>query len=171
MKTLVFCFLFLVSSFAFSQSNRHESLTSKSAGDHSVLFGFGGFSEMTITNINKGLGIRYWLVPDMSGRATLGFSHSTDNEDNKEVSISAAVLKEIGATENTSVYIGPSLAYYHESNQLNLYTFAGVMGAEFYPWHNISFGAEYQLLIAARSGFTSVQFGETAGNVTISVAF
>lgn len=141
------------------------------SGQKEVLFGFGGFSELNISNINKGTGFRYWFAPELSGRGTVGFTLSNGTDEGKEVSVSSAVLVELGHTNNTAVYFGPTLAYYHDAGQTNTYAFGGVLGGEFSPWDHVTFGAEYGLSIFTQAGLTRVQFGETTGTVSIGLEF
>lgn len=160
---LIVLVILLIASMGFAQEHK--------AKDKELLFSFNGFSEMNVSNINKGVGFRYWLEPELSGRATAGFSFSNGNDESKLVSLSSAILVDLGHTENTAVYAGPNLAYYHDADQSNTYSFGGVLGAEFTPWSHVTLGAEYLLNVYAFPGTTRVQFGETGGSVILSIEF
>jgi hypothetical protein len=157
--------LAILTIFSLAPAQEHKS------GDKELLFSFGGFSYLDVSNINKGAGFRYWLSPDVSGRGTLGFTSSNGDDQTKEFSTSLAALVDLGHTNNTAVYAGPTLGYYHNSDQSNVYAFGGCLGAEFTPWDHVTFGAEYGLNIYSLPGITRVQFGETTGSVILSVAF
>jgi opacity protein-like surface antigen len=120
----------------------------------------------------SGIGFKTFLSDGIALRIGLGYSSgsvTTKTDAGDEInslslmSIQPAIEYHLYQAEAVSIYTGAGISYTKYSMSSDVpdtdkitYSisglgFAGLLGAEFYPWKNVSFGAEYQLGYASGS--------------------
>lgn len=162
----------LFGGFAFAQEAPCNCM--HKTGDVALLFTFNGLSDLSANEVNGGVGARYFFTPSMSFRGTVGAQViSQDNQPTqKAIHVSGALLVKLAETKNTGAYFGPSVQWAHSEPNINTYGLGFVLGAEVYPWHNISLGAEYGVGMTYQSvtGVTTTTLGSNNnGKLLLSV--
>lgn len=133
-----------------------------SEGSVGIVYTVHAFSEVSVSDVYGGAGLRYFLNPNFSLRGTFGFA--THDEGNVTAA-SGALLFGIATTSTTAAYIAPQITVYHTDGAETQSVFGAVAGTEFYPWQNISLGAEYGFSITSVGGKTEVSVGHTSGAI------
>lgn len=171
-------FLFIISIFlVVSLLIPNTSISQTKQGKIAVLFTFNGLSYIGTTPFNGGVGLKYYLLDDIALRGSLGGSYiSNENENTKytNLNLSAAVLLDILGTENTNAYLGGEILYDHQEPIVNnIYSIAGIVGGEFFPWKNVSLSTEYKILINRDNlnKLTNVTLGKNIANFTLAIYF
>lgn len=156
MKRVLFFLTLLALLVATGTAQKH------SEGNIGIVYTVHAFSEVSVSDINGGAGLRYFLNPNFSLRGTFGYA--THDEGNVTAA-SGALLFGVATTSTTAAYIAPQVTVYHTDGQETQSVFGAVLGTEFYPWQNISLGAEYGFTITNIGGNTEVSVGHTGGSI------
>jgi hypothetical protein len=134
-------------------------------GDLGILFGFKGFSNLGVSDVNGGAGARYYITPSTSLRGTMGFQTFGNSESANIVSVSGAMLFDLTHKAKTSAYLAPQFTYNHIDGSDALYSFGLLLGAEYEAWDGITLGAEYGVVISGSNNKTDFSFGHTNGQI------
>jgi len=194
-----------------------DNMPKNKDGDKAWMFSLGGLAFLAAGNYNGGVGLKDYISDGNAIRLALGFGTTSTTtkytgpvdptkadikNTNTAFSISPAYLHSITSTGPINAYIGLQVGIALNSatvenpafvnnnkNHVSSTTImgAGLAGVEWFPWNNISFGAEYQLGYTTTSGTNEVTVGGTttstdapstnsfslgsvsAGNLTVSV--
>ncbi len=165
-----------------------DASSKRSAGDKALLFSLNGLGNLGAGNYMGGVGFKYYFSNTMALRASLGFGSSSEtkkapsssqaDEKTTDMAFSIAPGIVVDLVHNSAVvgYVGGQIMYTMSSNtvenpnyvkdtktEVTGNTFgAGVfLGAEWYPWNNVSLSAEYLLGFSTTSGKNKVTIGST----------
>lgn len=186
-------------------------------GDKAWMFSMGGLAFLSAGNYNGGVGGKYYLSDGNALRLALGFGTTSTTtkytgpadptradikNSGTAFSVSPAYLHSITSSGPINAYIGLEAGIGIGSNTVENPGFvnnnknktssttimgAALAGVEWFPWSNISFGAEYQLGYSTTSGTNETTVAGTttstdapstnsfalgsvsAGNLTLSV--
>lgn len=165
-----------------------DASSKRSAGDKALLFSLSGLGNLGAGNYMGGVGFKYYFSNNLALRAGLGFANSSETKkaptsagaDEKTTdmafSIAPGIVYELARTGAVVGYVGGQIMYTMSSNtvenpnhvkdtktEVTGSTFgAGVfMGAEWYPWNNVSLSAEYLLGFSSTTGKNKTTIGST----------
>lgn len=153
---IVLLFAFL--SFAPAQMHNGE--------DISAVATFHGLSDL---GVSGDAGLRIWMAPTVSVRATFGTVIQTGSTETKSFDVSGALLWTALKTDNTSASFGPTLIYQHSDPSNNAYTFGGVAQVCYSPSNRLTFFYEYDLNVSHDGDLTTITFGKSTGSLGIEV--
>ncbi len=157
---LVVMALLLVVSFAFSQDTQPKT----KSGNFAWLFSLGGLSNLSAGNYNGGVGAKYYLQDDLALRGGLSFSSASYpgyEQNPSSFGINAGLMYNWATAGAVVGYIGAQGSYTSSKEALAVGTsdaatefgIGAVSGFEWFPYNQISFSGEYQLM------FTSSKVG------------
>jgi opacity protein-like surface antigen len=148
-----------------------------------------------------GFGMKYFLADNIALRGIFDFAYeSHEIPENKTVSTTffgfvPGLEYHIVNTNSVTAYLGGAIAFEmsketskpvlgdETSNSGTIIGVAGLMGAEFFPWDNVSLGAEYMLGFSSQTttetdtegkdtdGDSWTKFGIQSAAVTLSIYF
>lgn len=189
MKKLLFVIVavVIITNLAFAGD---ENTPKTKVDDKAWLFSLGGLSNLSAGNFMGGVGGKYYISDKNAIRLSLGFvstnttikytgaagTGSDEKISGTGFSLAPAYLHVLSADGPVAPYIGVQFSLALGSttdenpgfvsnnkikNSSTTFGVAGVAGVEWFPWQNISFGAEYQLGYATTSGTRDVTVGGT----------
>ena len=173
MKKFIFsAFLILVMLFSFCAVGQAQPTKE---GKAAILFTFEGLSNLGTTPYNGGIGLKYYITNRIALRGSLGGSFITAKANSTTNTIaSAGITTDVFGTENTNAYIGGEVLFNHsEPVVINTYGVAGIIGGEFFPWKNVSLGAEYKIVVRrdTQADDTMISLGNNFANFTLAIYF
>ena len=173
MKKFIFsAFLILVMLFSLCAVGQAQPTKE---GKAAILFTFEGLSNLGTTPYNGGIGLKYYITNRIALRGSLGGSFITAKANSTTNTIaSAGITTDVFGTENTNAYIGGEVLFNHsEPVVINTYGVAGIIGGEFFPWKNVSLGAEYKIVVRrdTQADDTMISLGNNFANFTLAIYF
>lgn len=174
-----------------SMSAQAESMVRTNSGDLSMLFTLNGLQNIGAGNFMGGVGAGYYLSNNMQLRGGVGFGTSTTtqgegtSEDKTSLTsftIAPALRMNLVNSSNVVAYTGVQVAFTSGSGSTtedgvatgtssSSTIGAGILlGAEWFPWRNVSLGLEYGLGYSSTSSSTTATGGsEVKGPSTSSI--
>jgi len=157
-------------------TSAQDTKTKSSAGDFGLMFDLGGLADLALNGIGGGdttvgglgaFGAKYYFANNVAGRLILGFTSESieGGVGSTGIVVAPGVLVNLASRGPVAGYIGGQLQFYHNSfdldslnglpfaNTTTLTSFAveAVIGAEWFPWSNLSLSGEYGLSYSTTS--------------------
>jgi hypothetical protein len=139
--------------------------------------GIGSASVVSKLNLSGGaniygdFGLQYYIAPHVSLRGTVGTTLTSGGGNTfHETSASGAFLVDIGGPAS-SLYVGPTLKYFHSTDNTEGYEYGGVVGVRVYHIlaDPIALGWEYPVTHRASEGIHTWTFGKTTGEFIVNI--
>jgi len=180
--------LLLVAAAAFTMASAQDVRNKE--GDLGLLFTLNGLGNLTAGEYNGGAGAQWYLANDLALRLGLGFASSSvgNNADPETttsgmaVNIAPGIRLNLANNSNVIGYvggqvmlgIGSSKSETAGSNNTTESSTMGVgvgafLGAEWFPWKNVSIGVEYGLGFMTSSSTNKNAGTETDGPLTTTI--
>jgi len=168
---------------------RIDPMVRTNAGDLSMLFTLNGIDSIGAGNFMGGVGVGYYLSNNIQLRGGLGFgtTSTTSGEGAAEAkttstsfTIAPALRLNLANSSNVVAYTGVQVAYTMGSGSTsqggtetgtssNSTIGAGLLlGAEWFPWRNVSLGLEYGLGYSSSSSSYTLTGGTEDKGPTVS---
>jgi hypothetical protein len=161
------------------------------AGDMSMLFTLNGLQDLGAGNYNGGVGLGFYLIDGIQLRFGLGYGSSSETvgegateakESSSSLSFVPAVRLNLLKSSTVVGYTGLQLGYTMNSTSTeaggtetgstsgSTIGVGALLGAEWFPWENVSLGLEYGLGFSTSSSTSKDQSGtETDGPSTTAI--
>lgn len=174
-----------------SVTSAQDTKAKSGAGDFGLMFDLGGLANLALNSIGGnsdtnaisglgGFGAKYFFSDNLAGRLILGFTSTSIENGSSTTSFSIApgVLVNVASQGPVGGYIGGQVEFHSttteldSANSMSLSAFGigAVIGAEWFPWSNVSLSGEYGLSYSGSSSSTETTLANGDKKTTDSPA-